>query len=120
MKRIISTLLVCVLLVGCVFSLAACGKKVSGKYQDALKVTTYEFKGSKVTLTIDNIIGDDTVLEGKYEINEVEDDKYEITITFESDDDDADKYSGTVSFSDGEENGKKYIKIAGVKYTEVD
>lgn len=118
MKRIISTLLVCVLLVGCVFALASCGKKLSGKYQDALKVTTYEFKGSKVTITVDNVIGDDTVIEGKYEITTNDDDETVIVFTFE--DEDAKEYSGEFKFFEGEEDGKEYIKLGILKYTKVD
>lgn len=111
MKRIISTLLVCVLLVGCVFSLAACGKKLSGTYKDPTGNVSYKFSGSKVTKTTDNIIGDDTVVEGKYSIEETEDGKFEITIEFEGED------AYTVPFSEGEENGEKYIWMGLVKYT---
>ena len=114
MKRLISTLLVCVLLVSCVFTLASCGATLSGEYKDALSVTTYKFSGSKVTLTIDNLIGEDSVFEGTYSIEGKDDDK-KITITFE-DKDGADKYSGTHDFSEGEEDGKEYIKIGIIKY----
>ena len=121
MKKIISAILVCVLLVGCMFTLASCGKKVAkGTYKDALNVTSYTFKGNKVTLTIDNIVGEDTVLEGKYEINKNDDGELEITFEFEGDDDDAEKNSTTVSYSEGEEDGKKYIKLGGFKYTKAD
>ena len=117
MKRIVSTLLVCVLLLGCVFTLASCGKMFSGKYSANLAVAevTYEFKvGGKVLLTVDPIIGDTDTFEGKYEII---DDTNEITLVFE--DEDAKSYNGTVSFTKGEEEGVKYVKIGGVKYTEV-
>ena len=107
MKRIISTLLVCVLLVGCVFSLAACGKKVSGKYQDALKVTTYEFKGSKVIITVKALGAEIGSAEGKYSIK---DDK--ITLEFDSDDDDVKEYSGTFDFKETDDG----IKIGIVEY----
>ena len=118
MKRIISTILVCVLLLGCVFTLASCGKTLSGTYSADLAIAkvSYEFKfGGKVTLTVDPIIGDTSTYEGKYEVI---DDTNEITLIFE--DADAKEYGGTSSFTTGEEEGVKYIKIGGVKYTEVD
>lgn len=120
MKKIISAILVCVLLVGCMLTLASCGKKVAkGTYKDALGFTAYTFKGNKVTLTIDKP-GEDIVLEGKYEINKTDDDKLEITFSFEGDEEDAEENSTTVSYSEGEEDGKKYIKLGGVKYTKAD
>ena len=120
MKKILSLVLVAVLLVGTMLTLASCGTTISGTYQDALKVTTFKFSGSKVTLTVDNIIGDDTVLEGKYEITEKDDGSKEITFTFDSEDKEAEKWSEPLPFSEGEENGKKFIKISIVKYTEVE
>ena len=77
MKRIISTILVCVLLLGCVLSLASCGKMLFGKYESKLtedNKTVYDFSIGKVTRT-DTIgiagLTKDTVTEGKYKINEV-------------------------------------------------
>ena len=116
MKKILSTVVVCVLLLSCVLAFAGC-KTISGEYTDALSITTYKFSGSKVTITIDNIIGEDTVIEGKYSIDKNEEGDFEITFTFEGEDD-GEEYAGTFSFSEGkEENGTKYIKIAGIKYT---
>ena len=113
MKKIISAVLVCMLLACMLFSLASCGKTLSGEYQDLLKTTTLKFSGSNVTITIDNFIGDDTVLQGKYEITEKEDaeGEYVITFTFESDDDAADAWKAPLSFSEGEKDGKAYIQI---------
>ena len=117
MKKIISTILVCVLLLGCVMTLASCGKTFSGKYEANIAVAklTYDFKfGGKVTLTVDPILGNSSTFEGKYEIN---DDTKEITFVFEAED--AKEYNGTSDFTQGEEDGVKYIKIGLVKYTEV-
>ena len=117
MKKIISTILVCVLLLGCVMSLASCGKMFSGTYKAELLVAdvTYDFQfGGKVTLTYDPIIGDTVTYEGKYDINN---ETNEITFVFENED--AKSYNGTSDFTQGEEDGVKYIKIGGVKYTEV-
>ena len=110
MKRIISTLLVCVLLLGCVFSLASCDKIVMGTYElDAIVGSkTYEFGLTKVSITYE-VLGQDTTIEGKYSI-----DGDEITFTFE-DEDKAKDYAGTFSF----EKGEDYIKIGGIKYTKV-
>ena len=111
MKRILSALLVCVLLVGCVFALASCGKTLSGEYKESLTGNVvYKFSGSKYTMTVDNIIGDDTVVEGKYEINE-EDGK--ITFTYEAD---GEEKTSTENFSSGEEDGVEYIKIGMLRY----
>jgi uncharacterized protein YbbC (DUF1343 family) len=121
MKRIISTFLVCVLLVGCVFSLAACGKKLSGKYQlDAIVGgKTYEFKGKNVVITYE-LVGIEKSIEGEYSIAENDKGNLEITFTFADDVEDADDYKGTFAFAEGEEDGVEYIKIAGVKYKKAD
>ena len=109
MKRIISTILVCVLLLGCVFTLASCGKTLSGTYAAdlALVKVTYEFKfGGKVTLTVDPVVGNTATYEGKYEVI---DDTNEITLIFE--DSEAKEYGGTSSFTTGEEEGVKYTEV---------
>ena len=116
MKKIVSTFFVCLLLVGCVFAFTACGATISGEYKAAFSVTTYKFSFNKVTITVDNIIGEDTVIEGKYSIEKDEEDNRTITFTFESTEKDADDYSGTFTFKEGEEEGKKYIQIGPIKY----
>ena len=115
MKKIVSLVLVSVMLVGMLFALTACGKTLSGTYTDALSVTSYSFSGKKVTITVDNIIGEDTVIEGVYEITEEEDGKF-ITFTFEGEED-GDDYEGKFAFSEGTEDGEDYIKIGIFKYT---
>lgn len=118
MKKIISTLLVCVLLACSILSLASCSKMLSGEYEADLIFAelSYEFNPfGKVTLTVDPAFGDDVVYEGKYKFNDAGD---EITFTFEGED--AEDYNNTVSFVSGEENGVKYIKLDGVKYEKVD
>ena len=118
MKKIISTILACMILVGSVLTLSSCGKMIVGKYEANLIVAevTYEFGilGS-VTCTIDPVIGDESVYEGTYELND-EGDK--LTITFENDD--AGEYEGEYIFASGEENGKKYIRIGILTYDKVD
>ena len=118
MKKIVSTLLVCVLLVGCIMTFASCSKVLTGKYEAdwAIAEVTYEFGlFGKVTVTVEPLIGDTVSYEGKYEFNDAGD---EITFTFENEE--AEEYGGTVGFSSGEEDGVKYIKLAGIKYNKAD
>ena len=118
--RFIAVVMVAVMLC---LTLASCGKTISGKYEAEIDVllasytATYEFSGSKVEATKKaTVLGSvkTTVLEGKYEIAELDDGSMEITFTFESDDDDI--KSGTFTFEEGE----NYIKIAGIKYDKVE
>ena len=117
MKRIISLLLVCVLLVGSVFALASCSKMLSGKYEldAAVASKTYEFSGNKVTITYE-VLGFEKSLEGTYKIAADEEGKETITFTFAADAEDADDYAGEFSFAEGKEGDESYIKIGGVKY----
>ena len=120
MKKIISVMLACMLLVACICTLASCGKTLSGEYEANLIAAevTYSFKSSgKLVVEVDPIIGNDVILEGTYAFN---DDGDEITISINSNDEDADKYSGTFSFSEGVEDGEAYIKLSGIKYSKVD
>ena len=55
-------------------------------------------------------------VEGKYEINEVEEGKFKITFTWETEEDSIE----TLDFSQGEENGTKYIKLGGFTLNKVD
>lgn len=114
MKRIISTVLVCVLLVGAVFALASCGA-ISGTYKDVTGNVAYDFSGSKVTITVDNLVGDDSVYEGKYEVTEKDNGDKEITFSFD-DENVPSIYKGTRAFAEGEEDGTKYIRIGLAKY----
>ena len=104
MKKTVSMVLVCVLLACTLLTLASCGKSLSGKYEADLSILgtyTYEFGAfGKVTKTVDPIAGNNTVSEGKYEINEAGD---KITLTFENAD--GGEESTTYSFVEGEENG---------------
>jgi hypothetical protein len=122
MKKTLSALLVCVLLVGTLLSLVSCGIMLSGKYE--LKLTddnhvVYEFSGKKVTKTTTRGVfgySKSETVEGKYEINEVEEGKFQITFTWETEEDNIE----TLDFSQGEENGTKYIKLGGFTLNKVD
>lgn len=112
MKKTVSAILVCVIMVCSLFALVSCGKSLVGTYkaEKLLSDVTYEFElGGKVTKTSDRVIGKAEVLEGTYEFS---DDNTRITFTFGED-------TYTHDFVDGEEGGVKYIKIDGVKYNEV-
>ena len=120
MKKTISVLLVCVLLLGCVFTLASCGKKLSGKYESSLgSGAYYEFSGDEITYSRKSLLGGNVVTTGTYELTEDEEGNSVIVITY-GDNEDEDAKSGTFPFSEGEENGVKYIKILGIKYNKVD
>ena len=119
MKKIISAVLLFVMLTCSIFTLASCGKFVTGKYENdgitSDQILEFGLFG-KVTLTVKPIYGEAKVYEGKYELNEEGD---EITLTF--DDEDIDKtYGGTKDFVQGQENDKKYIKIGLFTYNYVD
>ena len=116
MKRIISTILVCVLLLGCVFTLASCGKKLSGTYEATQEIygqsvkVSYTFKGDKFTAEMSaTVMGVTTSekFEGTYEIK---DDK--ITITYEED-------GETISTTSTFEKGKDFIKVDGIQLDQV-
>ena len=117
MKKIISTVLVCVLLLGCVLTLASCSKMLMGTYEMKItdgNKTTLEFTPFKVTSTV-TVLGESKSTEGKYKIAENDEGKLEITFTWEGEED-----VETLSFSQGEEDGKKYIRIGLITYYKAD
>ena len=123
MKRSLSLVLAAVLLCGCVFALASCGKTLSGKYQtDAVAYTaTYEFKGKEFTcVRTVKLLNVSHTASGTYEITEDEQGNSFISFTYGEDaDEDAKEEAAKLAFVKGEEDGVKYIKISGVKYTAV-
>lgn len=126
MKKIISTILVCVLLLGCVMSLSSCGKMLMGKYEaqvDAIVAggkVVYEFTPFGYTkTTTTEVLGFEksSVEEGKYKIAENDEGELTITFTYEVD---GEEKTESVAFSQGEEDGVKYVKLGIVKYTKID
>ena len=107
MKKILAL----VLALSLIFVLASCGRKLSGTYvlEGPMGNTKYEFKGKKVTLTVETIL-DDIVYSGEYKIAKTDDGKLEITFTFE--DGGAAEYSKTRTF----EKTKNGIKLNGLEY----
>lgn len=111
MKKTIKITALTIVVVLAVFALVACGKTLSGEYVDAItNNVTYEFSGKNYTKTTDNIIGADTVVEGKYEIDE---DAGTITFTYEVD---GEEKTQTENFVEGTEGDVEYIKIGIVKF----
>ena len=114
MKKTVRILAVAMIATMLCLILASCGKTLSGKYSAELLGTgaTYEFKGSKVTVTAKVLGAEAVTIEGTYKIK---DDK--ITLTFDGDDEDAKKYSGTLDFEEQEDGD---IKIGISEYKKVD
>ena len=121
MKRIVSLLLACVLLVGSVLTLASCATFVMGTYTNDTLNTTYEFSFGKVTRTTE-IFGLTVSKEGTYKIEKNPEDPEKYTITFtwgEASEDDGEDDDGVAfAFAQGTENGVKYVLISGLKYTQ--
>ena len=118
MKKTISAVLVCVLLLGCVFALTSCAKTLSGTYKrDGLIVdTTYEFKGNEVTI-INGMGSLSHTTKATYVIEEKDDGTMTITFTYSEGETPDEDLKGTKSFEEGKkENGDKFIKIGGIEY----
>lgn len=99
MKKIISMIMVCVLLVGMLFTLASCAK-LSGTYEDESGLVSYTFKGKNFSAEALGV-----EIEGTYKIK-----GDEITFTYELMGEEVEE---TVSF---EKDGNT-IKIGGVELT---
>ncbi len=102
MKKILSAILVCVMLLSCVLVLASCGKKLSGTYTDETGIVSYTFKGKKVEV---EAFG--ATQEATYKI-----DGDTITFTVEIGGQEVEEES---SFEQGKDDNGKYIEIDGVK-----
>ena len=119
MKKLVSLVLVCLLLVSCVAGLSSCGKMLVGEYKNALTGISYAFSVNKVTVTVDNLMFDDSVYEGTYELKQNDEGVYDI-ITFTFENENAQKlYGGDHSFAEGTENGVSYIRIGLVTFDKV-
>ena len=128
MKKTISTILVCVLLVGSLLTLASCEVAgfVFGTYSrtDTFVVditTTYEFSLTEVTKTTitDNLIGsgqNTTTQTMKYKVGENDEGEKVIAFTVETDDG---SKTTEYSFNSGKDDGGSYIEIGGTRYYSV-
>lgn len=114
MKKTVRLIALAMVAVMLCLALAACGKTLSGKYSaEALGTgVTYEFKGSKVTISAKVAGAELYSVEAKYKI-----DGDQITITLPNDaDEDAKEIGGTFDFEETE----KGIKIGLVEYKKAD
>lgn len=109
MKKILSAVLVCVLLVGCVFTLASCGG-LSGTYEGTL--CDLKFKGDKVTV----IVGEHE-LTGEYEIEKDDDGNKTISFDFVDEDEATEDQKAVLKVIDKLLKGKVSFKEDGKKIT---
>ena len=94
MKKFLSAILVCVLLVGTMLTLVSCGNSLFGTYEgEGLIAFDLKFSGSKVSILVDG----EKVLTGTYDIDEDDGKK---TISFDFVDED-----------EATDDEKKFLKI---------
>ena len=127
MKKITSLLLVCVLLIGCVFALASCVFSagpitiISGDYKADLALAKYTLSFSplgSVTVVEDPVLGSSNTYEGKYKVNS---DTMEITLTWDGDGpSELVLPDGTADFDYGNNSESEWIKIGLIEYTLAD
>ena len=128
MKKTISTILVCVLLVGTLLSLASCEMfgLVTGTYARTAEVfgiettTTYEFSGKEVTVSTVTTMGNTSTTSnktGEYEIGENEEGQKTITLTFTNED--GEGTVTTYTFNSGKDDNGAYIELDGTRYDSV-
>lgn len=123
MKKIISTILVCMLLCGSIFSLASCGSILMGTYSAELDIgiasseVTLKFGLGKVTIEnkTDTFITDSatSTYEAKYKIGEDDEGNRTITFTYADDSEEFDLLPDgeALSFKETSEDDAEYIKI---------
>ncbi len=128
MKKTISTILVCVLLVGALLSLASCEMfgLVAGTYARTTEVfgvettTTYEFSGKEVTVSTVTTMGNTSTTKtktGDYKIGENDEGQKTITLTFTNDD--GEGTVTTYTFNSGKDDNGAYIELDGTRYDSV-
>ena len=99
MKKILSAILVCVMLLSCVLVLASCGKKLSGTYTDETGLYSVTFSGKNLEVSVFGMSQ-----EGTYKIN-----GDTITIEYEGED------PVDCEFAQGKDDNGKYIEIDDMK-----
>jgi len=105
MKKIISTLLVCVLLLGSVFVLGSCGKKIDKGTYVSSDGSVVEISGKEFVYTVNGISYDYT-----YEIKKDEDDPSRKKIYLTNDDDETVEFYYTKHDDGFEFAGRKFTK----------
>lgn len=104
MKKILSSVLVCVMLLSCMLVLASCGNTLSGTYEDETGFTSLTFKGKNVEIEVFGASFDAT-----YKIDGD-------TIIFEFEGEEAKGFEGEMKFNKGNDSDGKYIEIGFFKY----
>ena len=129
MKKIVSTILLCVLLCGSIFSLASCSNIIFGNYSASIDVglasndVVVKFGLGTVTIesTTDTIISAaaTATYEAKYKIGEDEEGNRTITFTYEEGADEFLAFPGgkALSLVESEVEGVKYLTIGIYKFT---
>ncbi len=116
MKRIISALIVCILVLGCVVTFASCkDNSLSGTYTSEAGVTSIAFSEKSAVIMISFSVGDfysSSTYEANYKIK-----GGNIVFSYDKDQKKYEQLNGKYDFELGEESGKEYIKIDGIKYT---
>ena len=95
--------------------LTACGRKLSGEYENLL--FSIAFDGDEFTMTTVGVLS----ISGTYEIKEVEgEDRIVFTLGEDSKDKDTSTFKAVLGGENGVslEEGDDYVKIAGVTFTE--
>lgn len=116
MKRVVSAVLVCALLLCSVFALVACGG-ISGTYvveEFGIELAKFKFSGSSVSI----LVNDKVAVEGTYELSEDDNGNQIISFDFNYDEDDGfvlELVSEIISGNALYEKGDGFIKINGVK-----
>ena len=110
MKKIISTILVCVLLVGSLFTLASC-TNLSGTYEGTLLLLA--FSGNEVSINLKGA-DEDNAIKARYEIKK-EDDKEYFVLTWPDGADVPAEFKsleGKLPFTKGKDSSKgDYIQL---------
>ena len=112
MKKIISTLLVCVLLCASIFTLSSCGNMIMGDYDGSIDLGFIEydidvkFSMGKVVIETDS----DKIYTAKYKIAEDDEGNRTITFTYEEG---ADEF---LAFPDGEALPLVQSTVEGTEY----
>ena len=131
MKKIVSTILLCVLLCGSIFSLASCSNIVFGEYSASIDLglassdVVVKFGLGTVTIesTTDTIITNaaTSTYEAKYKIAEDEEGNRTITFTYAEGADEFAAFPGgeALSLVESEVEGVKYLTIGLYKLKKV-
>ncbi len=104
MKKILSAVLVCVMILSSVLVLSSCGSTLSGTYEDESGLVAFTFSGKNVEVEMFGVS-----IDGTYKISGD-------TITFDFEGDLAEELNGEMDFSKGSDSDGQYIELDGEKF----